>query len=123
MEAYIVIMFELWGCLIVTCFVGIAVLGAVYEYSVCMSLSRDVGRRGVSNVKIKGVLLLGFDGTTFFRVYGKGHKFVDYDIRAADVSIEIDDAFVCLKQTEFDEDGNGAGILDYTDEVLGKVKR
>ncbi len=66
-------------------------------------------------MKQQGELLIDIDGKYFFRVYKDNFEFTDYELRASDISIIIDDEFVQLKS----EDGE-TGVLDYTDEVLGK---
>lgn len=64
-------------------------------------------------MKQRGTLIQSM-GEVTFRVYHNTEDFTDYDIRACDMEIVIDDQFVTTKK---DKDGND--YIDYTNAVLG----
>lgn len=65
---------------------------------------------------VRGFLIRGLGSQIWFRVYGKDHSFVDYDITNHDCEIEIvdpDAALICSERGDF---------LDYTPESMNVVE-
>lgn len=67
-------------------------------------------------IGVRGMLIRGASDNIWFRVYGKDHEFVDYEITNYDCEIVIIDPDAALIR-------NDAGdFLDYTTESMTPVK-
>jgi hypothetical protein len=62
---------------------------------------------------VTGHLLDNFDGTYCFRVYGKNHTFIDYDLRHCDLTVTIVDKDATFYSID------GVNKLDHNPETLG----
>lgn len=68
---------------------------------------------------VKGCLLWNpFTDKHFFRVYSDNHEYKDYALSAEDISIEIQDDSIVLRDSDSDNDDYGK--VDWSDKVLGR---
>lgn len=58
------------------------------------------------------------DGKYFFRIYHSEGQFMDYDIRAEEIGVELDGEWLSLYESE-----NGQNYLDWSSKALGRPNK
>jgi hypothetical protein len=71
---------------------------------------------------VRGFILYSpFDkkgGRYFFRIYHSEEQFMDYDIRAEEIEVELDGEWLSLYESE-----NGQNYLDWSSKAIGRPNK